>query len=234
MDGNNRGGDLSRVCTVLSHGVTMQQDPSLTDDAELPEINWSDELVQHAVWLRKVIYIRLGEVAGVEEVFQELAVAALRQKAPIRDPSRVAPWLYRLAVNLSLLYRRKLGRHRKLMERYTFHKESDTTGPYEDPFQWLVREERRKQVREALSQLPPRDSEILLLKHTQNWSYRQIAEHLDITESAVETRLHRARKRLAAILSRMEKGLFPKNSEKKSENEQDVFEDGNISEESDF
>ena len=35
-----------------------------------------------------------------------------------------------------------------------------------------------------------------MLKYTEDWSYRALAEHLGISESAVETRLHRARGRL--------------------------------------
>ena len=48
-------------------------------------------------------------------------------------------------------------------------------------------------VRRSLACLPRRDAEILLLKYTENWSYRQLAEHLGLSTSAVEARLHRAR-----------------------------------------
>ena len=40
----------------------------------------------------------LGEPQAVDEVMQEVSLAAVRQKAPINDPSKVAAWLYRLAV----------------------------------------------------------------------------------------------------------------------------------------
>jgi RNA polymerase sigma-70 factor (ECF subfamily) len=48
--------------------------------------------------------------------------------------------------------------------------------------------------------LPRRDGEILLLKYTEDWSYRELAAHLGISESAVEARLYRARSRLRAIM----------------------------------
>jgi RNA polymerase sigma-70 factor (ECF subfamily) len=44
---------------------------------------------------------------------------------------------------------------------------------------------------------------VLVLKYTEHWSYRQLAEHLGTTESAVEARLHRARARLRAELCRL-------------------------------
>jgi RNA polymerase sigma-70 factor (ECF subfamily) len=60
----------------------------------------------------------------------------------------------------------------------------------------LLQDERRALVREALGRLPRRDVEILLLKYTDDWSYRELAGHLGLSESAVEARLHRARRRL--------------------------------------
>ena len=58
-------------------------------------------------------------------------------------------------------------------------------------------------VRQALQSLKGRDAEILLLKYTENWSYKEIAEQLGISQSAVESRLHRARARLRERLTAM-------------------------------
>ncbi|MFW5693117.1 MAG: RNA polymerase sigma factor [Thermoguttaceae bacterium] len=160
-------------------------------------IDWAAELARHERWLRTVIAARLGEPQAIDEVLQEVAVAAVEQKAPIEDRKKIAPWLYRLAVTQSLLYRRKMGRKRKLTDRYaerfrpTEHDTRET-----DPLGWLLAEERRAQVRQAMERLPKRDSEILMLKYTEDWSYKDLAEHLGVSESAIEARLHRARKRL--------------------------------------
>ena len=70
-----------------------------------------------------------------------------------------------------------------------------------NPLQWLLSDERRQLVRDALKQLQPRDAELLLLKYTENWSYQEIADHLNMTISAVESRLHRARKRMRQVLT---------------------------------
>ena len=70
--------------------------------------------------------------------------------------------------------------------------------------EWLLADERRRLIRRALTQLPERDAEILLLKYTENWSYHQIAEHLGVSHSAVEARLHRARQRMRQELAALE------------------------------
>jgi len=179
-----------------------------TESAETgqsPRIDWHRVLTEHDRWLRTVIYARVGEPQAVDEVMQEVSLAAVAQRAPISDPSKIAAWLYRLAVTQSLLYRRKQGRRRKLTDRYANRQRPTERDENQlEPLGWLLAEERRGRVREAMDRLPQRDSEILLLKYTEDWSYRQLADHLGTTESAVEARLHRARQRLRKELAALD------------------------------
>jgi len=170
-----------------------------------PSIDWQAKLAEHERWLRTVAFARVREAQAVDEVMQEVALAAVRQSAPLTDASKVAPWLYRLAVRQALLYRRKCGRRRRLTDRYADQvQHGERSRPTElDPLSWLVAEERRGLVRKAMSRLPPRDAEILLLKYTENWNYHQIAAHLGASHAAIEARLHRARARLRQELTAM-------------------------------
>lgn len=168
-------------------------------------MDWPRVLAQHDRWLRTVAFARLGERAAVDDVMQEVALAVVRQSAPLLDPARVAPWLYRTTIHQCLLYRRKCGRRRKLTDRFVERcppTDYDVGSP--DPLQWLLADERRNLVRQALARLPRRDSEILLLKYTENWNYQQIARHLGISHSAVEARLFRARGRMRTELAVLE------------------------------
>lgn len=166
-------------------------------------IDWSSVLTENERWLRTVVFARLNEYQAVDEVMQEVSLAAVRQKSPINDHNKVAAWLYRLAVTQSLLYRRKLGRQRKLVNRFTeCNQPTEQDNHQTDPLSWLLSDERRKQVRSAMKKLVRRDAEILLLKYTEDWSYREIAKHLGLSESAVEARLHRARQRLREELQK--------------------------------
>lgn len=169
-------------------------------------IDWGVVLPQHERWLRAVIFARVKEPQAVDEVMQEVALSAVRQRAPIQDPTKVGPWLYRLAVLSSLMYRRAVGRRKKWLRRYGQH---STNGHPNDgtPLEWLMRSEREELVRKALATLPARDAELLLLKYTQDWSYQQIADNLGLSFSAVQTRLHRARQRLRMELQRLARGL---------------------------
>jgi RNA polymerase sigma-70 factor (ECF subfamily) len=165
-------------------------------------IDWPTQLARHGKWLRTVILARTGEPQAVDEVLQEVALGAVAQKAPIRDASKITAWLYRLALYQSRMYCRKQGRRRKTEQRYAGRAAAEApVAGTPQPLGWLLAGERAALVRAALNRLPPQDAEILLLKYTEDWSYRQIADHLGISASAVQSRLHRARGRLRADLT---------------------------------
>jgi RNA polymerase sigma-70 factor (ECF subfamily) len=185
--------------------IPPESRPPIGGPVDAAQIDWSAVLAKHEHWLRTIVFARLGSAHEVEEVMQEVSLAAVRQQAPLADPSKVAPWLYRLAVTQSLLYRRRQGRRRKLVDRYAQRvRPSEADGRQMEPLGWLLADERRQLVRQALGRLAPREQEILLLKYTQEWNYRELARHLGATESAIETRLHRARGRLRQELAALQ------------------------------
>jgi RNA polymerase sigma-70 factor (ECF subfamily) len=189
------------------HGSRMSVAPRQPDGQPdiASAIDWPKALAENERWLRTVVVARLREPQAADEVMQELALAVFRQSAPLVDAAKLAPWLYRLAARQALLYRRRSGRGRQLTERYALRfrpTEEDTRDS--DPLTWLLADERRQAIRQALARLSGRDAEILLLKYTEDWSYHELANHLGISTSAVETRLFRARARLRTELAAWE------------------------------
>ena len=159
-------------------------------------MDWGRCLDEHSPWLRKVILARTGDAEAVDEVFQQVATAAVEQKAPLADPQKAAPWLHRLAVVLSARFRRQLGRQRRVVRHLADRHGQQGNGCAGNILDWLVATERHQQTRVALGRLAGRDAEILLLKYAERWSYERIAARLGITAKAVDSRLTRARARL--------------------------------------
>ncbi len=176
--------------------------PSAATDSLPRSFDWAACLAAHEHWLRKVIYARVGERQAVDEVFQQVALAAVEQRAPLTDADKAPAWLHRLAVVCAARYRRKLGRGRKALAAIAEQRRHECNGHAADLLAWLSGQERQEQTRQALTRLAGRDAEVLLLKYGERWSYRQIAERLGITEKAVDTRLERARERLRQELIR--------------------------------
>jgi RNA polymerase sigma-70 factor (ECF subfamily) len=177
-------------------------------EAAADRIDWPAVLAAHGRWLRTVVLARVGDFAAADDVMQDVATAAVEKGYQLRDRARVAPWLYRLAVVAALQYRRRQGRRRKLVDRYAQrHPPTAAESRERDPLDWLLADERKALVRKALERLPRRDAEILLLKYTEDWSYRQLAEHMGLSTSAVEARLHRAREKMRRALGQLDPSL---------------------------
>ena len=160
-----------------------------------------EALPEHEAWLRTTLLARLGNRDEVEEVMQEVAVAAANQSAKEQPVEQVGPWLYRVAIRQMLLFRRKAGRRRKLVDNVV-----KAVRPTEEdvrtrsPLEFLLSEERQGEVREAMSRLSERDRQLLMLKYVESMSYGDIAKQLGVTASAVQSRLHRARGELRKLL----------------------------------
>lgn len=156
---------------------------------------------QHKTWLRNVVAGRLMERQAVDDVMQEVALAACNSSTATLEIASGAPWLYRVAVRQSLLYRRKKGRQRKLVDGFATRGAPPKESREGDPLKWLMAEERQTNIRSAIERLSVRDREILMLKYTENWSYKQLADRLGVSVNTVEYRLLKARKQLRRELT---------------------------------
>jgi RNA polymerase sigma factor (sigma-70 family) len=177
-------------------------------DSTAHAIDWRAEFDRHRRWLRMVALARVGDASAADDVMQEVSVTALEKGHQLRDPTRVAGWLYRLVVVAALQFRRRQGRRKKLLDRYALREPSaDGVARERDPLGWLLADERKAMVHQALKTLPPRDAEIMFLKYSEDWSYQQLAEHLGLSVSAVEARLHRARQKMRQQLCKLDPSL---------------------------
>ncbi len=164
-------------------------------------------LPEHEAWLRTTLISRLGSRDEVEEVMQEVAVAAANQSAKSEPVERVGPWLYRVAMRQMLLFRRKAGRRKKLLNNVARVRRPTEEDPKSStPLDFLVSQERQREVRGAMVKMSERDRQLLMLKYVEGLSYGEIAQRVGVTASAVQSRLHRARALLRKQLTSPECG----------------------------
>ena len=162
-------------------------------------IDWPKQLNQHRRWLMSVLRSRINNPHVVEDLYQEVSLAVLRQNSRPTDPAKAAPWLYRLAVRHVINFHRRTGRQKRMRERLqqlALVQSSDG----QDALEWLVKTEQQTRVNQALQQLRPQEREILILKYTENWTYQQLADHLGASTNTIEYRLIRAKKQLRKLL----------------------------------
>lgn len=139
--------------------------------------------------------------ALAEDVAQEVFVAAWRELPKLREATSFLPWIRQVTRNRAKMALR--GRARRWSRVETVDPGellAVAADPRPDVMERLVAHERRSAVRAAVDELPDGSREVVLLYYREGESVKQVAELLDLSETAVKQRLFRARKRLESSL----------------------------------
>ncbi|MBL6757236.1 MAG: RNA polymerase sigma factor [Planctomycetes bacterium] len=148
----------------------------------------------------------VGSHADALDMTQEAFIKAYKARDKYDPDQPFLPWFHRILRNTCFSFLRKRGRsHSTSLHAVDSDGEShalqleDASAPR--PSDRVLAEERREQFDVALERLSARDREILVLRHYQELSYREISEALEIPEGTVMSRLFHARKRLRVHLA---------------------------------
>lgn len=153
---------------------------------------------------------------AVDDVVQATFTKAWFRIAAFEGESSLYTWLYRVAINACKDHAK--GRARRpaaLLGDLAARggEDGDEPGPLEleappaPPLEGLERRELRAAVQRAIARLPERFRSVLALREIEGLPYQEIATVLGLSLGTVESRLFRARQRLAALLAR--EGLGP-------------------------
>lgn len=147
---------------------------------------------RHGPRLRGFFLRSVGDATVAQDLVQQTFLHVHRARHDFQPGRPLKPWLYTIAVNVRReLYRRR-GRKPETQldpERHpTPSVQPDTSSPEE------------RLVRRALADLPDGQREVVLLHWYEGWSFREIAEMVGASHSAVKVRAHRAYKKLRAAL----------------------------------
>jgi RNA polymerase sigma-70 factor (ECF subfamily) len=140
-----------------------------------------------------------GSVEDAMDATQNAFVNAYEKLHTFDPDFRFFSWIYRIAVNQAL---NLVGRRRDVSE---LDGDVHAAGP--DPEQSFTAAEAGGNLHQALLDLEPHYRAVVILKHLEGFSYREIGEMLEIPEKTVKSRLFTARQRLRKILT--ERGITP-------------------------
>ena len=151
---------------------------------------------------RKIYSLLYGMVWDREdalELTQEVFTKAYRSIRGFRMASSFYTWLYRIAVNLALDFRRK---------RVSNPETPRTVDPPSGggPDASLLRKELNEHIQIHLANLPPQHRAILLLREVEGLSYKEIAQVMRCRLGTVMSRLHYAREGMRRALTPYVKG----------------------------
>ncbi len=158
-------------------------------------------------------YRLLGSLQDAEDLVQETLLRAWRRLDSFEGRASLRTWLYRIATNACF---DALDKRRRRLMPASLYPPANPANPleaFDDELTWLepypdhllpegfASPEARYIAHEtislafltALQVLPPRQRAVLILRDVLDWDITEIAGHLEMTVSAVNSVLHRAR-----------------------------------------
>lgn len=154
----------------------------------------------------RLAYRMLNNEQDAEDILQETFIKALKNIETFEGRSQLSTWLYRIAVNESLMHIRK-----RQPDFASIDEEIETDNGDLIPRQiidWcclpendFMTNEVQGKISSAVEKLSPANRAVFVLRDVSGLSTKETAESLEISEAAVKTRLLRARLELRELLS---------------------------------
>jgi len=158
---------------------------------------------------RRVVGVAFAVVHNQDdavELAQEAFVRAFQNLKKFESRSSFSTWLYRIAANLSIDFRRREGRHVVLRGEDAAAEISRIPSAEGDSYRAAARNELGQRIQSALQQLTPEHRAVILLREVEGLSYDEICGVLQVPRGTVMSRLHYARGRLRVILKDLAEG----------------------------
>ena len=152
--------------------------------------------------LMRVVYHVTYNVDVAEDICQDTFIRFYDKNIVFPSLEEAKFWLIRVAKNLSINHVKKKAREAASIEKIKKAPQGDN--PFKDGASELLLKESQQAVRRAVAQLPEMYRMVIVLKEYGNLDYKQIGKVLNISESNVKVRVHRARRELETILNREE------------------------------
>lgn len=131
------------------------------------------------------------DTAEAEDLTQEVFLRAYKHRDSLAEIANIKAWLFQVAVNLCRDFTRKHQRHPLVYLRDA--PDTEWAQAAEDE---VEHRESSRDLMNMVLQLAPKFKDVILLYYIEGYSISEIAWMLQLPESTVKTRLHRARHQL--------------------------------------
>jgi RNA polymerase sigma-70 factor (ECF subfamily) len=154
---------------------------------------------QYYFRVRKFIQALVKDEWVADDLIQEAFLKVQHNLENLKDPSRLSPWIFRIAYNLCQDHFRQKKRSRREVSL-----DGEIEERPEEP--WLQKRVEQGEmsdcVQAQLNLLPESLRTILIMSDIMEFSHQEMAEVLGITVQNAKVRIHRARKKLKVLLEK--------------------------------
>ena len=149
---------------------------------------------------RYLLVVAAGNEDAAREALQGALVRAVRHIKVFRDETAFWSWLTVLARSALADETRKRRRYFAFLDRFTRHASVENDGVSDAG----IEDRLKKLLENQVAALPPGERELIGQKYFARRAVRDIADDLQTTEKAVESKLSRVRKKLKeAVLAEL-------------------------------
>jgi RNA polymerase sigma-70 factor (ECF subfamily) len=164
------------------------------EDAADREREFEARLSECSTLAFRVAFAVLRQREDAEDVAQEALVRSYQNFRSLRDPLRFRPWLVRICWRLAL-------DHQRARQRRARREQAGTDlVPMPNAEEAASTNEFRQRLWREIDRLPERLRIVVVLAAIEGHGLREVAGLTGLPEGTVKSRLHHARKRLAARL----------------------------------
>jgi RNA polymerase sigma-70 factor (ECF subfamily) len=156
--------------------------------------------------LYNTVYRLVDNAEDAQDVVQEAFLNAYQALDHFKGDSLFFTWLYRIAVNTAISFKRK---QRVVISMDAGRQDGVVIDPIDPsdisrPGHALEQAEQERRIQAALSRLSPEHRTVLVMKDMEGQKYETMAEVLQVPIGTIRSRLHRARVELRDLLSQDE------------------------------
>ncbi len=152
---------------------------------------------------------------AAKDISQDVFIELFNSINKFRGDSKLSTWLYRIAINKSLNHVRDNKKYSltKSIQRFFNSKEKEQNIEITDltainPIEVFEQQEHSSALKKAIEKLPTNQKTAFILKNYDDLSYKEITEIMNISMSAVESLIHRAKKNLQKELANYYRNNF--------------------------
>lgn len=188
----------AKASTSPDAGVSLAEldDVQLLDACRAGRAGAFDVIVErHRRKVYQLCYRFVGNHEDASDLSQDVFLRMYRGLGSFRGGLSFATWLHRIGVNACL---NRVAAKKPATEELDARQHVDTRT--ESPSERVLREERGARVREAITQLPPKQRATLVLRMYQELSHEEIAEVLGSSVGAVKANFFHALGNLKRLL----------------------------------
>jgi RNA polymerase sigma-70 factor, ECF subfamily len=164
---------------------------------------FGDLIEPHLDAVSRAVRSRMGNDPDIDDVAQQAVFKAFTHLDQFRFEGGFRTWLIRIALNEVIQNWRKRIASRSVRMEPSAIAAVSVTDPKDSPYHLCMRSQTAGLLQSALATLPESYRLVVRMRDFEERSISEVADALRLTASAVKTRHHRARLRMAKILSEL-------------------------------